>query len=80
METDKKKPDEYPKLSRDDQRWKQQDEFDSAGTQRDLEDNDKNASIEQTANDSNPQDSESNKEDNSKKVQQNSDRSGDPGN
>ena len=40
-----KKDDEYPKLSANDKRWKQQDEFDSAGLQREEEDEDKNASI-----------------------------------
>jgi hypothetical protein len=48
MEKDKKNRDEYPKLSGNDKRWKQQDEFDSAGTQRQLEDEDKNTSISQT--------------------------------
>lgn len=45
MPKDKKDRDEYPKLSSDDKRWKQQDEFDSAGLQRQEEDEDKNASI-----------------------------------
>ena len=48
MPKDKKNRDEYPKMSGDDKRWKQQDEFDSAGVQRELEDEDKNASIPQT--------------------------------
>ena len=45
MPKDKKDRDEYPKLSGNDKRWKQQDEFDSAGLQRQEEDEDKNASI-----------------------------------
>lgn len=45
MPKDKQNRDDYPKLSGNDKRWKQQDEFDSAGVQRQLEDDDKNASI-----------------------------------
>lgn len=45
MPTDKNKVDEYPKLSENDKRWKQQDEYDSSGAQRQSEDDDKNASI-----------------------------------
>ena len=45
MPKDKENRDEYPKMSDNDKRWKQQEEFDSAGTQRELEDQDKNASI-----------------------------------
>ena len=45
MPKDKKDRDEYPKLSGNDKRWKQQDEFDSAGLHRQEEDEDKNASI-----------------------------------
>ena len=48
MEKDKKNRDEYPKISKDDKKWKQQDEFDSPGVQRQLEDEDKNDSIAQT--------------------------------
>jgi hypothetical protein len=48
MPKDKKNRDEYPKMSGNDKRWKQQDEFDSAGAQRELEDEDKNASIPRT--------------------------------
>jgi hypothetical protein len=48
MPKDKKNRDEYPKMSDNDKRWKQQDEFDSAGAQRELEDEDKNASIPRT--------------------------------
>ena len=73
MEKDKKNRNEYPKLSGDDQRWKQQDEFDSAGAQRELEDNEKNASIE-SAKDLKAQESESNKEDSLNKSQQKSGR------
>ena len=73
MEKDKKKRNEYPKLCGDDQRWKQQDEFDSAGAQRELEDKEKNASIE-SAKDLKAQDSETNKKDNSDKSQQNASR------
>ena len=49
MPKDKKNRDEYPKLSGDDKRWKQQDEFDSAGAPRELDDEDKNASIPKTS-------------------------------
>lgn len=49
MPKDKKSRDEYPKTSGDDKRWKQQDEFDSAGSQREMEDEDKNASIPKTS-------------------------------
>ena len=42
---DKNKPDEYPKPDENDKRWKQQDEFDSSGFQRQLEDEEKNASV-----------------------------------
>lgn len=45
MPKDKENRDEYPKLSGKDKRWKEQDEFDSAGAQRELEDEEKNASI-----------------------------------
>ncbi len=48
MPKDKKNRDEYPKMSGNDKRWKQQDEFDSAGAQRELEDEDNNASIPPT--------------------------------
>lgn len=47
MKKDKKNRDEYPKISGNDKKWKQQDEFDSAGVPRQLEDEDKNASISQ---------------------------------
>ena len=45
MSDDKKGKDEYPKLSGNDKRWKQQEEFDSSGLQRQLEDDDKNQTI-----------------------------------
>ena len=45
MPKEKENRDEYPKVSGNDKRWKQQDEFDSAGAQRQAEDEDKNASI-----------------------------------
>ena len=45
MPKEKENRDEYPRLSGNDKRWKQQDEFDSAGAQRQAEDEDKNASI-----------------------------------
>lgn len=45
MTKDKKNRDEYPKLSENDKRWKQQEEYDSAGAQREKEDTDKNISI-----------------------------------
>ncbi|HKH60840.1 MAG TPA: hypothetical protein VKA49_08415 [Flavitalea sp.] len=45
MPKEKKNRDEYPNLSDKDERWKQQDEFDSGGVQRQQEDEDKNASI-----------------------------------
>jgi hypothetical protein len=51
MENDKRNKDEYPKLSEDDKRWKQQDEFDSAGAQRQLEDEYANASIAESSSD-----------------------------
>lgn len=66
MENDKKVPDEYPKLSENDKRWKQQDEFDSAGAQLQQEDEDANASItestEKAANDNTEKDTHSVKE------------------
>lgn len=48
MTTDKNKPVEYPKPNENDKRWKQQDEFDSSGPQRESEDKDKNDSIAQS--------------------------------
>lgn len=45
MPNEKNNRDEYPKPDDKDKRWKQQDEFDSAGAQRQQEDEDKNASI-----------------------------------
>ena len=45
MPKDKGNIDDYPKQSGNDKRWKQQDEFDSAGMQRLREDEDHNASI-----------------------------------
>ena len=48
MPKEKKNPDEYPKLSENDKRWKQQEEFDSAGAAREREDENKNASIRET--------------------------------
>ena len=51
MVNDKKNRDEYPKQSENDKRWKQQDEFDSAGAQRQLEDEDKNNSLPKTGSD-----------------------------
>jgi hypothetical protein len=45
MPKEKENRDEYPKVSGNDKRWKQQDEFDSAGAQREAEDEDKNTSI-----------------------------------
>jgi hypothetical protein len=50
MENDKKNKDVYPKLSENDKRWKQQDEFDSAGAQRQLEDEDANSTIPESTN------------------------------
>jgi hypothetical protein len=47
MQKDKKSRDEYPKLSGNDKRWKEQDEFDSGGALRELDDEDKNQSISQ---------------------------------
>ena len=74
MEKDKKDRNEYPKLSTDDQRWKQQDEFDAAGPRLELEDQEKNASIEESAKDINPQGSDTNKENNPNQSQQKSGR------
>jgi hypothetical protein len=45
MAKDKNNRDEYPKLSENDKRWKQQEEFDSAGVQRQSEEEDKNKNI-----------------------------------
>lgn len=45
MSDDKKGKDEYPKLSGNDKRWKQQEEFDLSGLQRQLEDDDQNQAI-----------------------------------
>ena len=45
MPKEKGNRDEYPRQSGNDKRWKQQDEFDSAGAQRQAEDEDYNASI-----------------------------------
>ena len=47
MPKDKENRDQYPKMTGNDKRWKHQDEFDSAGAQRELEDEEKNASIPQ---------------------------------
>ena len=52
MENDKKNNDVYPKLNEDDRRWKQQDEFDAPGIQRQLEEEDANATISKSAEDS----------------------------
>jgi len=48
MAKDKNKPEEYPKPDENDKRWKQQDEFDSSGLQRQLEDEEKNDSVAQS--------------------------------
>ena len=45
MSDDKKNKADYPKLSENDKRWKQQEEFDSSGLQRQLEDDDQNETI-----------------------------------
>lgn len=50
MSDDKKNKDEYPKLSENDKRWKQQEEFDSSGLQRQLEDDDQNQTISKPEN------------------------------
>lgn len=47
MAIDKKSPDDYPKMGEKDTRLKEQEEFDSAGRQRQSEDEDKNESIAQ---------------------------------
>ena len=51
MENDKKNRDEYPKMSGNDKRWKNQDEFDSAGLQQQREDENQNESITKAAQD-----------------------------
>ena len=71
MEKGKKNRNEYPKLSRDDQRWKQQDEFDSAGAQRELEDNESNASIDESGKDKSTDGKETNPEKSSNQSNQN---------
>ena len=60
MGKDKQYPDGYPASSENDKKWKHQDEFDSAGTQRQLEDEEINTSIAESAD--KPADSQ-NKED-----------------
>lgn len=50
MPRDKANKDGYPKSSQNDERWKQQEEFDSSGIQRDIEDQDNNESISKAAN------------------------------
>ena len=52
MENDKKNKDVYPKLNEDDKRWKQQDEFDAPGIQRQLEDENANATIPESTDNS----------------------------
>jgi hypothetical protein len=49
MGKDKQYPDGYPASSENDKKWKHQDEFDSAGTQRQQEDEDINNSIAESA-------------------------------
>ena len=49
MPKDRKTADEYPKLNENDKRWKEQEEFDTAGPQRELEDEEKNRSIAETS-------------------------------
>ncbi|MBC7827934.1 MAG: hypothetical protein H7122_09320 [Chitinophagaceae bacterium] len=49
MEKDKNKPTEYPKLNENDKRWKQQDEFDSAESLKQAEDENKKASSDSSS-------------------------------
>ena len=74
MEKDKKNRNEYPKLSSEDQRWKQQDEFDASGPRLELEDQEKNATIEESTKDINPQGSDTNNENKASQSQQKSGR------
>lgn len=50
MPKDNKEERTYPKLSDEDTRWKQQEEFDAAGPLREQEDQEKNESIKQAKN------------------------------
>jgi len=48
MDSDKNKQDEYPKLSENDKRWQQQEEYTTTGLPQQLEDEKSNDSIAST--------------------------------